>query len=44
MSRQPRIDIGNTVYHIINRANAGSEIFTNEKEYQLFGIKDFIDS
>ena len=36
MSRQPRIDIGNTVYHIINRANAGSEIFTNEKEYQLF--------
>ncbi len=36
MSRQPRVDIGNTVYHIINRSNARLPIFTNDTEYRLF--------
>ncbi len=36
MPRQPRIDIGDTVYHVINRANARAQIFNTDKDYQLF--------
>ena len=36
MPRQPRIDIGGEVYHIINRSNARVKIFDTDKDYQLF--------
>ena len=36
MGRPQRTDVGGYVYHIINRANARSVIFTTEKEYQDF--------
>ncbi len=36
MSRQPRIDIGGEIYHVINRANARVKIFDTDKDYQLF--------
>ena len=36
MPRQPRIDIGDNIYHVINSANARLPIFTNDKEYALF--------
>lgn len=31
-----RIDVGDIVYHVINRANARLQIFTTDKDYQLF--------
>ena len=36
MPRVRRTDIGNYVYHILNRANARVRIFDNNKNYQLF--------
>ncbi|MBU1117409.1 transposase [Patescibacteria group bacterium] len=36
MGRSKRVDIGNYVYHIINRANARLPIFFEEKDYLLF--------
>ncbi|MFH1890253.1 MAG: transposase [Candidatus Kuenenbacteria bacterium] len=36
MSRPPRIDMANYVYHIINRANAKVDIFNTNSDYQLF--------
>ncbi|OGZ04778.1 MAG: hypothetical protein A2845_06280 [Candidatus Lloydbacteria bacterium RIFCSPHIGHO2_01_FULL_49_22] len=36
MPRAPRVDVGNEVYHVINRANNRAQIFNNEKEYQHF--------
>lgn len=36
MPRAPRIDIGDYVYHVINRANARMTIFHTEKDYKLF--------
>lgn len=36
MPRQPRLDIGDMVYHVINRANARVKIFETKKDYQLF--------
>jgi putative transposase len=33
MGRAPRTDVGNYVYHIINRANGRARIFHNEDEY-----------
>lgn len=36
MPRVERVDVGNYVYHIINRANARVQIFDTEKDYQLF--------
>lgn len=36
MPRVPRVDIKNTIYHVINRANARLPIFFKEKDYQLF--------
>jgi putative transposase len=36
MPRQPRIDIGGEIYHIINRSNARVKIFDNDKDFQLF--------
>lgn len=36
MGRPPRIDLGNIIYHVINRANNRSQIFKSEDDYQLF--------
>jgi len=36
MGRAPRIDIGDMVYHVINRANARATIFHNEVDYKDF--------
>ncbi len=36
MPRNPRITIGNVVYHVINRANGRQTIFKNENDYQHF--------
>ena len=36
MSRPPRIDIADYHYHVLNRANARSQIFNTPADYQLF--------
>ncbi|MBU1557703.1 transposase [Patescibacteria group bacterium] len=36
MPRVNRVDIGNQIYHVLNRANARVQIFDNDKDYQLF--------
>lgn len=36
MGRAPRIDIGNEIYHVLNRANAHITIFKKENDYQAF--------
>jgi putative transposase len=36
MPRIERIDVGNEIYHVINRANARVKIFDNDKDYKLF--------
>ena len=36
MPRAPRTDVGNMVYHCINRANARVQIFDSDKDYQQF--------
>jgi putative transposase len=36
MSRPPRIDIADYHYHVLNRANARSQIFYTPADYQLF--------
>lgn len=36
MPRTQRVDIGNEVYHVINRSNGRSTIFETKKDYELF--------
>lgn len=36
MARAPRIDIADYQYHVLNRANARSQIFNTTEDYQLF--------
>lgn len=36
MGRAPRIDVRNEIYHVLNRANAGVEIFKKDKDYEAF--------
>ena len=36
MGRVLRTDVGDYVYHVLNRANARVQIFNNDKDYQLF--------
>ena len=36
MPRQPRNDIGNQIYHVINRANSRVKIFLDDTDYELF--------
>lgn len=36
MPRAPRTDVGEEVYHVINRANGRLQIFNTEKDYELF--------
>ncbi len=36
MPRITRTDVGEEIYHILNRANARVQIFDNEQDYQIF--------
>ena len=36
MGRIARIDIGDNIYHVINRANARVKIFDNDSDYKDF--------
>lgn len=36
MGRVPRVDVGNMVYHALNRANFRFQIFSKDREYQEF--------
>ncbi|MDD5721238.1 MAG: transposase [Candidatus Pacebacteria bacterium] len=36
MPRSPRVDVGNELYHVINRANARLPIFFKEEDFELF--------
>jgi len=36
MGRVPRVDVGDEIYHVINRANARLQIFFKEEDYKLF--------
>ncbi len=36
MPRTKRIDIGNEIYHVINRSNSRTTIFKTKKDYELF--------
>lgn len=36
MARPPRTDIGGYAYHVLNRANARSQIFEKEADYEAF--------
>ncbi len=36
MPRIERVDVGNEIYHVINRANARVKIFDDDKDYKLF--------
>lgn len=38
MGRSPRVDIGNEVYHVLNRANARMTIFEKDKDYEAFEL------
>ncbi len=45
MARQPRVDISDEVYHVINRSNARWRIFKSEKDYQnvLDSLKETLE-
>ena len=36
MPRIARIDIGDEIYHVINRANGRAQIFNTPNDYRLF--------
>ncbi len=36
MPRSARVDIGNEIYHVINRANGRHQIFETDEDYHLF--------
>ena len=36
MGRAYRVDVGDTVYHVLNRANFRSTLFNRDKQYQRF--------
>lgn len=36
MSCISRTDVGNNIYHILNRANARAQIFDTYEDYRLF--------
>ena len=36
MPRINRVDVGNNIYHVINRANARVQIFDNDEDYKIF--------
>jgi len=36
MPRVNRVDVGDQIYHVLNRANARAQVFDNDNDYQLF--------
>jgi len=38
MGRAPRVDIGDEIYHVLNRANGRAEIFNKDKDYEAFEL------
>lgn len=36
MGRAPRVDVGNEIYHVLNRANNRMTIFEKDKDYEAF--------
>ena len=36
MARIERVDVGNEIYHVLNRANARVQIFDNDADYKQF--------
>ncbi len=36
MARAPRVDVGNEIYHVLNRANGRATIFHSEQDYRDF--------
>jgi putative transposase len=36
MARAPRIDVGNQIYHVVNRANGRAKMFHTDRDYQEF--------
>lgn len=36
MGRAPRVDIKNEIYHVLNRANGGMELFGKDKDFEAF--------
>ena len=36
MARHPRISVGNTIYHVLNRSNGKAQIFFTDADYQSF--------
>lgn len=36
MPRNARVDVGNEIYHVINRANGRHKIFNTKTDYQIF--------
>ena len=36
MPRQARVDVGDVIYHVINRANGRARIFATDKDYEHF--------
>ena len=41
MPRQARVSVGDSIYHVINRANGRQKIFHMEEDYQHF--KDLLE-
>jgi len=37
MPRVRRVDVGNEIYHVLNRANARLGIFENDNDFKLLG-------
>lgn len=38
MARLPRVDVGNAIYHVLNRANARQRIFNSKLDYEAFEL------
>ena len=36
MPRQARVDVGDEIYHVINRSNGRVKIFHNDSDYRHF--------
>ena len=36
MPRNARVDVGEEIYHVINRANGRLQIFSKDEDYKLF--------
>lgn len=43
MPRNARVDVGDEIYHVINRSNGRYQIFNTKKEYRIF-VKELRES